>query len=273
MFVGSKQPQVWDGRAVTVTEMVEMVRLPRTRAHGVAPAVEDIAWDLIRRLAVHDRYTAGHSVRVGCYAQLAAEQMELGPQQIREARLGGLLHDIGKLDVPEAILAFPGSLDSTQMAIIREHPMGGARRLLALSGHFPELGSLATLVAEHHERWGGGGYPRNLQGQQIETVAQLISVADSFDAMTTRRAYHVGARSTKSLDEGRKEIARCILTHKTVDCDGRATTLSAQFSPQATSAFLSIPTKELMVVQRVAEALHYSSRQRPVTGTAGQGVG
>jgi putative two-component system response regulator len=144
-------------------------------AHSLASAVE-----------AKDAYTAGHAVRVTAYAMTIAEHM--GGIDLLRFRLGGDLHDVGKIGVPDQVLNKPGRLTDEEMAQVRKHPVTGARILEPLVDDPLVLG----VVRSHHERWDGLGYPDGLSGEDIPLPPRVLAVADTLDAMTSRRAYRDG---------------------------------------------------------------------------------
>jgi len=132
-----------------------------------------------------DRYTRGHSQRVSTYAAAIAYALDLASTDVARVRLAGLLHDVGKIGVPDAILAKPSPLEPEEMAIIQQHPVIGERMLSAV----PFLHEILPAVRSHHERQDGRGYPDGLAGDAIPRDAAILMVADSFDAMTSSRPY------------------------------------------------------------------------------------
>jgi putative nucleotidyltransferase with HDIG domain len=147
---------------------------------------------LMQRLAEKDTYTEEHTRRVALRAVQVGETLGFPPTRLRELAIGGLLHDIGKLSVPDTILRKPGSLDETELAVIRKHPTSGVR-LLAELGGFSE--SVRRLVRDHHERLDGSGYPAGLQGTEVELDARILAVCDVYDALISPRVYRdCGAR-------------------------------------------------------------------------------
>jgi len=132
-----------------------------------------------------DRYTRGHSQRVSTYAAAIAYALDLASTDVARVRLAGLLHDVGKIGVPDAILAKPTPLEPEEMAIIQQHPVIGEHMLAAV----PFLREILPAVRSHHERQDGRGYPDGLAGDAIPRDAAILMVADSFDAMTSSRPY------------------------------------------------------------------------------------
>lgn len=144
-----------------------------------------------------DTYTYGHSRRVQKYALLIGGELGLSPQELSTLRFGALLHDIGKIHIPEQILHKPGRLTESEWAVVKEHPAAGAYILSRAA----ELTEVARAVAHHHERWDGGGYPAGLRGEDIPLLSRIILVADAFDAMTSGRVYHASRTAAEALEE------------------------------------------------------------------------
>ena len=151
---------------------------------GLSPEVRAFLSALGRK----DQITRDHVVRTSELAMRTAERMGMRAQQLREIGLGGLMHDIGKLVVPDDILHKPGALTDEEFATMRTHAERGA----AILERSETLRGVAPLVRSHHERWDGGGYPDGLRGAEIPLGATVISVADSWDAMTHTRQYRRG---------------------------------------------------------------------------------
>lgn len=148
-----------------------------------------------------DHYTRYHSTNVSFYARMVAREMNLDPAEVRRIDLAGLLHDIGKIAIPDQILQKPGPLTAEEWLLVQTHAAIGAS-ILAQASH---LQHLVPLVRHHHERHDGKGYPDGLKGDEIPLGAMIINLADSFDTMTTRRVY----RSPLSLEAGLAELVRC----------------------------------------------------------------
>jgi putative nucleotidyltransferase with HDIG domain len=165
-----------------------------TRAHLAAllESLATMAWLVEAR----DPYTGGHLWRVARYAGALAEVGRLPPSQVGIATLGGFLHDIGKVGVPDAILGKRGPLDPDEMAVMRAHPMMGVRMLAA----HPLAYLVKDAVALHHERPDGQGYPGGVAGDRIPVVARIVGICDAFDAMTSDRPYRRGMSTREALD-------------------------------------------------------------------------
>ena len=140
---------------------------------------------LVLSTEAHDPYTAGHSYRVALHALRLARACGLSPEALRAVTQGGILHDLGKLDVPGFVLNSPEKLTSQEWALVQQHPVFGYERCRALGFHSEELG----VVRSHHERWDGHGYPDRLAGEAIPHLARLLSIADVYDALTSQRSY------------------------------------------------------------------------------------
>ena len=142
-----------------------------------------------------DAYTRGHSGRVSGYAGAIAGALGLPEADIARIRQAGLLHDVGKIGVPDAILLKPGALSDEEFAVIKEHPAIGEHILQGL----PFLAEILPAVRHHHERWDGHGYPDGLAGEAIPLDAAILAVADSFDAMTSSRTYRVALSVSEAI--------------------------------------------------------------------------
>jgi len=155
----------------------------------------------IRALALaldaRDPYTAGHSERVSTLSVAVGRQMGLPEGELEALGLGALLHDIGKIGISDAVLRKPGSLTPEEFALIREHPLLGARILR----NVPFLSPLLPIVELHHERPDGQGYPHRLRGDEIPIAARIVHVVDAFDAITSARAYRRARTAAEALRE------------------------------------------------------------------------
>ena len=172
---------------------------------------------LATALEIRAAETEGHSQRVSLYAVAAARHLGIGGEELEQIRWGSLLHDVGKIGVPDAVLLKPGPLLPEEWAQMKMHPELGARLLR----HVPMLASALSIVRFHHERFDGGGYPLGLRGTAIPFGARVFAVADALDAMTVDRPYRRGL----SWEQARAEIVR-----------GRGT----QFDPVVADAYLEI---------------------------------
>ena len=152
---------------------------------------------LATALDARDPYTAGHSERVSVLSVAIAKALGLTPEAVEVIRLGALLHDIGKIGVPDEVLLKPGSLTDAEFAIIKQHPVAGARILRSV----PFLAEHIPIVELHHERPDGRGYPHGLRGDDIPMPARIVHVADAYDAITSKRAYRGARPSGEALRE------------------------------------------------------------------------
>ena len=151
---------------------------------GLAPVVREFVADL----QLKDQLTRDHVVRCGSFAIDLAVHVGLPPEQVREAGLVSLLHDVGKLEIPDEILKKPGPLTQQEFAVMQTHTTRGHRILCEAEG----LDWLASGVLAHHERVDGRGYPHGLQADEIPVVARVVAVCDAYDAMTIDRPYRDG---------------------------------------------------------------------------------
>ena len=168
-------------------------------------------------LEAKDVYTIGHSQRVTEISVAIAEHLKLPKENIEKVRLAGLVHDIGKIGVRESVLNKPGSLSDEEFKHVRLHSVTGERILKPIV----DDEEILKAVRHHHERYDGNGYPDGLKGELIPRLARIISVADTFDAMTSERPY----RKALSIDAACAEVERC-----------RGT----QFDPESADAFLEV---------------------------------
>jgi putative two-component system response regulator len=182
---------------------------------------------LIKALEARDAETSGHSERVVAYSLRLGRELGLDSEQLRSLEFGSLLHDIGKIGVPDAILRKPSSLTEEEWREMREHPRHGQQILSGIKF----LEGAARVVAQHHERWDGTGYPFGLGGEEIDLNARIFAVADAFDAMTSDRVYRLG----RGYDAAAAELE---------EFSGR------QFDPEVVAAFLRVPREEWDEIRR-----------------------
>jgi len=154
---------------------------------GHAPWMSEAVDALARELRLHHAPTADHSHRLATLAREVAEVLSLGPMDATEVELVAVLHDVGKLTIDPSLLDWEGPLDEVQRARLRRHTIAGEELLAAIAG----LEHLAAVVRATHEAWDGSGYPDGLAGDAIPLTARIVTVADSFDAMTSDRAYRM----------------------------------------------------------------------------------
>lgn len=179
---------------VQVGLRLENIRLERELVRHQASSVQALA----AAIEVKDRYTAGHTKRVGVYADAVVDHLPISDTDKENIRLAGVLHDIGKIGVPDRILLKPGNLTSEEWDEMRLHTEAGFDIVSRVAG----LEEIAEILRHHHERWDGSGYPRGLRGEAIPFASRVIAIADTFDAIVTDRPY----RAAKSPVEAKEII-------------------------------------------------------------------
>ncbi|HWC64908.1 MAG TPA: HD domain-containing phosphohydrolase [Thermoanaerobaculia bacterium] len=169
--------------------MSESIERAMTDLKKAARENHELFINSVRALAAaidaKDPYTRGHSERVARYAVSIARAMDLPPEEVRKVRLSALLHDVGKIGIDDRILRKPTALTDEEFEVMKTHPAKGA----AIMSAIPQLADVVPGMKHHHEKWEGGGYPDGLKGEEIPLLARIVSVADTFDAMTTTRPY------------------------------------------------------------------------------------
>ncbi|MBI3322814.1 MAG: CHASE2 domain-containing protein [Candidatus Omnitrophica bacterium] len=181
----------------------------------------EVTKSLVAALETKDEYTAGHLERVSRYATRLAEELHLPRPEVEAIREAALLHDIGKIGIPDEVLHKVGQLTEEEKGFIRQHLALGAKILEPMKFFHP----ITTLIYHHHERFDGKGYPHGLTGELIPAGAQVITIADSFDAMTTARSYNKPKNVHDAIEEIRK---------------GAGT----QFNPKYVEAFVELILRE-----------------------------
>ena len=185
-------------------------------------------------LEARDVETAGHSDRVVAYALRLGRELGLAHTELIALEQGALLHDIGKIGVPDSILLKRGPLDQEEWVKMREHIRHG---LCIISG-IDFLKGATSVVAQHHEKFDGSGYPENLRGEQIHINARIFAVADAFDAITSDRPYRAAASYAEAHDELVKHSGR-------------------HFDPLVVKAFLNISESEWADIRNITESKNY----------------
>jgi two-component system, cell cycle response regulator len=186
--------------------------------HGGRQTREEMVHQvLLRVLGEHDGALRDHVDDVALLAERVAERLGLDPREVADVRRAAALHDVGKVAIPDAILNAPRALTDDEWEYMRQHTIIGAR----IIGAAPEMARVAEMVRSSHERWDGGGYPDGLAGEQVPLGARIVSVCDTFDAMTTTRAY----RGARPVEEALAELDRCA---------------GSQFDPAVVAAFLAV---------------------------------
>ena len=177
-----------------------------------------------------DPYTRGHSDRVSEYSVLIGKKLGLDEKTLHILKIGGLFHDIGKIGIPDSILLKESKLSDEEYSQIKNHPMIGVHML----GDAAIFTDILPIVKHHHERYDGRGYPSQLVGDDIPYVARIAAVADTFDAMTSKRSY----RDSLPIDVVRAEIERCSGT---------------QFDPNIAKVFLDIMDNDFDLIREIQE--------------------
>lgn len=209
-------PKPWDADDLRLTvkralESYDLARRNDILVKDLQKAIsqlEDISMGVIRALAnaldAKCDYTSGHSLRVGRYAALIGKALGLGQEQQKELEVAGILHDIGKIGVPEAILWKPDKLTPEEQKIMALHPVRSAQ----IIGNLPALQGIKDLVLHHHEYLDGSGYPDHLKGEDIPLGSRIVLVADAYDAMTSDRPYRKAIGHEKAGIELRKHAGK-----------------------------------------------------------------
>ena len=174
-----------------------------------------------------DHYTFNHSNNVAEFASILAKELKLDAEHVEIIRQAGLLHDIGKISTPEAILTKQSRLTPEEYAVIQQHVDAS----ISMIKYLPSLDYVIPSVLGHHERWDGKGYPRGLAGSQIPLGARCLCLADSFDAMMSRRSY----KEPMAVEDAVAEIRR---------------NLGTQFDPQLGQVFVQLVENGTNSIQR-----------------------
>jgi response regulator RpfG family c-di-GMP phosphodiesterase len=198
----------------------------RTALRDIAHTYQNTLLALVAALDAREHETSDHSQRVVRYTSAVAERMSIKGQELEEIGRGALLHDIGKIGVPDAVLLKPGKLTPEEWLEMRKHPDIGFQMIQ----NIPFLATPAQIVLSHQERFDGAGYPRNLQKHEIHVGARIFAVADTLDAMTSDRPYRKGTTFANAI----AEIRRCAGT---------------QFDPEVVKAFLDIGEEALIQIK------------------------
>jgi putative nucleotidyltransferase with HDIG domain len=199
-------------------DLRETFKQERARSQELRRSYMATVRALSNAVEARDAYTGKHAERVTAYALELARALGTELTDNAEIEFGFLLHDIGKVAIPDAILFKPGALTDEEQTLMRQHPLIGAHIVRGIDF----LGAAADVVRHHHERWDGEGYPDGLAGGQIPLAARVFAVADVLDALTTKRPY----RRASSFAVARETISRQAGT---------------QFDPRVVEAFNSIP--------------------------------
>lgn len=182
-------------------ELLVAIQAKIQRAETVAytqlqRAYKDSLIVLAAAIEARDAYTRGHVERVSVYAVIIGDELGLDERQIADLELGAILHDVGKIAVPESILSKPDKLTEAETLEMRKHPLTGA----AMIKDVPYLAAAVPCIRYHHERYDGSGYPEGLAGEAIPLNARILAVADTFDALITKRVYRPPCSLDVALD-------------------------------------------------------------------------
>jgi diguanylate cyclase (GGDEF)-like protein len=208
--LGGNQVQLFRDVPPPGRSLDNVVPLPTT-GHGT------IVRSLAAAVDVRDRYTHSHSRLVSELAAAVARKMGLKGPEVSQVAVGGLLHDVGKIGIPDAVLTKEGTLTAEEWQCIRQHPVLGT----AIIEHAPELKGVIPLVLHHQERFDGTGYPAHLAGESIPMGARIIAAADAYHAIRSDRPYRSGRNHSEAL----QEIGRCS---------------GSQFDPRVVTALMSV---------------------------------
>jgi putative nucleotidyltransferase with HDIG domain len=195
-------------------------------------------WSLASAVDAKDAYTHGHSQRVAKYSSTLGRALGFDDREIERLELSAILHDVGKIGVPEAILNKPDRLTAAEMAVMRTHPEKGAEILSTIRA----MRDIVPGVLHHHERFDGCGYPSGLKGENIPLQARIILISDTFDAMTSTRPYRKALPVQAAIDEIRK-------------CSG------TQFDPRLAEVFVDLVERGLIRPIESTETLQPASRE------------
>ncbi|HEX8138031.1 MAG TPA: HD domain-containing phosphohydrolase [Pyrinomonadaceae bacterium] len=230
------------------TYLGELVRQRTEELNKAFNALEENYRTTLKALAAaletRDAETHGHSERVVNFSLRLGQELGLSREEMRSLEFGALLHDIGKIGIPDAILRKPGPLTEDEWTRMRQHPLLGQKILRGIEF----LEGAAQVVAEHHEKWDGSGYPLGLRGREIDIKARIFAVADTFDAIVSNRVYRNGKSYDVALAELKANAGR-------------------QFDPAVVAAFERIPREEWKRLQHLP---HTRQGSHPRTASAVQ---
>jgi len=216
--------------AIVQTATNRWMRAQQARAVEAQSGFNATLVSLSKAIDLRDSDTEGHCRRVVDYSLMMGRYLKLSDEDLLRLCHGALLHDIGKIGVPDAILHKPGPLTEDEWRVMRTHPQLGALMVADVR----QLEMAREVILAHHERFDGKGYPNGLMGAEMPLAARVFTIADAFDAMISDRPY----RAAMSLEDARAEVVRCSGT---------------QFDPKAVEAFNSITDVELEAVAQKKE--------------------
>jgi putative nucleotidyltransferase with HDIG domain len=182
---------------------------------------------LVQAIEMRDPYTKGHSLQVANLSVEIARHLALSDRHIELIQYAGLLHDVGKIAVPEAVLKKPAKLDANEWVIMKKHPLYSARTIEPIK----DLQEIYDWILYHHERWDGAGYPEGIKGDRVPLEARILAVSDAYSAMIGNRPYRRGLADDRARNEIRNYAA-------------------IQFDPGVVKAFLSLDSETIKVLVR-----------------------
>ncbi|MBF0362637.1 MAG: HD domain-containing protein [Oligoflexia bacterium] len=218
---------LFDSKHEFKTELLsDTIKNCRDVVESIVDVIKDYTikdlYDLVAKLSFHDFYTYDHSINVSmyCIAIYKILNKNVSKDKIVSLGLGGLLHDLGKLKLPTSILNNPGKLSAEEYNEIKKHPALGLNMLLAVKDSWErgtttkcdgvDIDLTARIIHEHHENYNGTGYPEKISGNQISVEARITAIADFFDAITTKRAYHEVLTIEQAIDVMGREVGKKI---------------------------------------------------------------
>ena len=210
----------------SIAQMNEIKKINKELEKSYLESIETLRYTVEAK----DTYTRGHSDRVSAFSVLIGKHINLSENDLRTLKIGGLFHDIGKIGVPDSILLKDTKLTDDEYSEIKNHPSIGAH-ILSTASIFKDM---IPIVKHHHEKYDGTGYPGRLKGEDIPYLARITAIADSFDAMTSRRTY----RDSLPLETVINEFERCKGT---------------QFDPKLTDVFLDILRNHYDEIKEIQE--------------------
>lgn len=188
------------------TELLARVRsLVRLKSYtDELERAESVVFALARSIEGKDPYTQGHCERLSRFAGRLGERLGLSGELVRALERGGIVHDLGKIAVPDAILLKPGRLTQEEWAILREHPVKGEE----ICGGLKSFQQVLPIIRHHHEKLDGSGYPDGLAGEDVPITARVLQVVDVYDALTTERPYKSALAHEEALRVMQEEVER-----------------------------------------------------------------